>query len=76
MRAERLGSYSIAATLPGTPNLSRLKSIIRYLILPRPPRWRMVTRPLLLRPADCESETTRLRSGFDFVISAKSGVAI
>ena len=29
MRAERFGSYSIAATLAGMPNLSRLKSMIR-----------------------------------------------
>jgi hypothetical protein len=29
MRAERLGSYSIAATLAGTPSLVRLKSTIR-----------------------------------------------
>jgi hypothetical protein len=29
MRAERFGSYSIAATLAGTPSLRRLKSIAR-----------------------------------------------
>ena len=29
MRAERFGSYSIDATLPGTPVLSRLKSMMR-----------------------------------------------
>jgi hypothetical protein len=33
MRAERLGSYSIVATLPGTPYFSRLKSIRRKLLL-------------------------------------------
>ncbi len=32
-RAERLGSYSIAATLAGTPSLLRLKSIRRYMTL-------------------------------------------
>jgi hypothetical protein len=30
MFAERFGSYSISATLPATPCLSRLKSIRRY----------------------------------------------
>ena len=29
MFAERFGSYSIAATLAGTPNFSRRKSILR-----------------------------------------------
>jgi len=29
MRAERLGSYSIAATFAGTPTLSRRKSMMR-----------------------------------------------
>jgi hypothetical protein len=29
MRADRLGSYSIAATFAGTPSLRRLKSMIR-----------------------------------------------
>ena len=29
MRADRFGSYSIAATFAGTPSLVRLKSMIR-----------------------------------------------
>ena len=29
MRAERLGSYSIEATVAGTPSLRRLKSMMR-----------------------------------------------
>ena len=29
MRADRFGSYSIAATFAGTPSLTRLKSIVR-----------------------------------------------
>ena len=29
MRADRLGSYSIAATFAGTPSFVRLKSIVR-----------------------------------------------
>src|ERR1051325_294224 len=50
MRAERFGSYSIVATRPGTPGLSRLKSISRNRRLVPPPRWRAVTLPWLLRP--------------------------
>src|ERR1022692_3157707 len=50
MRAERLGSYSIVATLPGTPYLSRLKSIRRSFCLCPPPWWRMVRSPVLRRP--------------------------
>src|SRR5437660_4310897 len=51
MRAERLGSYSIVATRAGTPSLSRLKSMRRYRRLWPPPRWRVVMRPWLFRPA-------------------------
>ena len=40
MRAERLGSYSIASTFAGTLNLLRLKSIIRYKRLCPPPMIR------------------------------------
>ena len=47
---QRLGSYSIEATLPGTPNLSRLKSIRRSFCLWPPPWWRMVKSPELRRP--------------------------
>src|SRR3989337_968083 len=50
-RAVRFGSYSIAATLPGMPSLSRLKSIIRRFWREPPPRWRVVMTPRLLRPA-------------------------
>src|SRR5579863_1934498 len=50
MRAERLGSYSIVATLPGTPNFSRLKSISRIFCLWPPPWWRIVRSPELRRP--------------------------
>src|SRR3954451_5605293 len=69
----RLGSYSIAATLAGTPSLVRLKSILRYRRLAPPPRWREVLRPCALRPPDFFRPSTRLFSGSDFVISAKSG---
>src|SRR5205823_7131318 len=50
MRAERLGSYSMVATVAGTPALSRLKSIERILRLCPPPRCHMVMSPALRRP--------------------------
>src|SRR5438270_8066659 len=50
MRADRFGSYSIVATLPGTPNLFRLKSMIRYSRRVPPPRCRVVTWPCTFRP--------------------------
>src|SRR5579863_10719726 len=50
MRAERFGSYSIVATLPGTPNLSRLKSMRRIFCLCPPPWCRIVRSPELRRP--------------------------
>src|SRR4051795_9317047 len=52
IRALRLGSYSISATRPGIPNLSRLKSILRYCRLCPPPRCREVRWPWLFRPPD------------------------
>ena len=45
MRQLRFGSYSMAATLAGTPSLVRLKSMMRYCCLWPPPRWRAVLRP-------------------------------
>src|SRR6266568_1133399 len=50
MRADRLGSYSIVATRPGTPYFSRLKSMRRSFCLCPPPWWRMVRSPVLRRP--------------------------
>src|SRR5437764_13295461 len=50
MRAERLGSYSMVATVAGTPALSRLKSMDRILRLCPPPRCHMVMSPALRRP--------------------------
>src|SRR5215469_7481804 len=76
MRAVRLGSYSIVATLPGTPNLSRLKSMRRYVRRPSPPRWRTVILPWLLRPARLGSFSRRLFSGSVAVISSKLAVAM
>src|SRR3954452_13225973 len=50
MRGERLGSYSMVATVAGTPALSRLKSMERILRLCPPPRCHMVMSPALRRP--------------------------
>src|SRR5436309_918199 len=72
MRAERFGSYSIAATLAGTPTLSRLKSMIRYRRLCPPPRWRSVMRPRLFRPPDLRKGAVSDGSGSVLVISLKS----
>src|SRR4028118_1141404 len=72
MYADRLGSYSMAATLAGTPSLSRLKSMMRWARLAPPPRWREVLRPLLLRPPDLVRPTVSDFSGSVLVISAKS----
>src|SRR3954470_20716699 len=73
MCADRLGSYSIAATFAGTPSLRRLKSIVRYRRLAPPPRWRAVLRPRALRPPLFVRPSTSVFSGRSFVISAKSG---
>jgi hypothetical protein len=59
------------ATLPGTPSLSRLKSIMRSSRREPPPRWRTVIRPWLLRPAFRFSETVSDFSGAFFVTSSK-----
>src|SRR4051794_7699409 len=73
MRAVRFGSYSMCATLAGTPSLStRLKSISRYCRLWPPPWCRVVIRPWTLRPPFLGSGTSRDFSGVDRVISAKS----
>src|SRR4051795_6095740 len=73
MYDERFGSYSMAATLAGTPSLERLKSILRYRRLAPPPRWREVLRPRALRPPDLVRPSTSVFSGSVFVISEKSG---
>src|SRR5438874_8103293 len=72
MRAVRFGSYSIAATLAGTPNFSRRKSMRRYCRLWPPPRYRAVIWPLLLRPPVPRRGSTSDFSGVVFVISPKS----
>src|SRR5438552_8808253 len=50
MREDRLGSYSIVATVAGIPVLSRLKSMMRSLRLCPPPRCQIVMSPELRRP--------------------------
>src|SRR6478672_2176807 len=72
MRQLRLGSYSTAATLAGTPSFTRLKSMMRYWRLWPPPRWRDVMRPWALRPAFCGFGATSVRSGVVLVTSEKS----
>src|ERR687886_2900633 len=71
MRALRFGSYSMAITRPGTPILLRFQSITRYSRLWPPPRWRVVMRPLLLRPAVFLSGSVSAFSGLFLVISSK-----
>src|SRR6266496_1815574 len=73
MRAVRFGSYSICATLAGTPSLScRRKSISRYARLWPPPWCRVVMRPALLRPPLlCRGRTSDF-SGSSRVTSTKS----
>src|SRR5919108_518767 len=76
MRALRLGSYSIVATRPGTPNLSRLKSMRRYWRRPLPCRCRTVILPWLLRPARFGRRSVRLFSGRSVVTSSKPDVVM
>src|SRR6476646_10127184 len=73
MYDERLGSYSMWATLAGMPSLRRLKSITRYRRLAPPPRWREVLRPCALRPPDFFRPSVSDFSGSVRVTSAKSG---
>src|ERR671938_1580568 len=73
MREVRFGSYSMCATLAGTPSLSlRRKSISRYCRLWPPPWCRVVMRPWTLRPPFLGSGASSDFSGVDRVISAKS----
>src|SRR6267142_4835223 len=70
MRAERFGSYSIVATVPGTPVLSRLKSMVRSLRLCPPPRCQMVMSPEFRRPPVRLLICVRGLCGFDAVSSS------
>src|ERR1700761_6064159 len=74
MREERLGSYSIVATLPGTPNFSRLKSIRRSFCLCPPPWCRTGMPPELRRPpVRCLDASSGL-CGFSVVMSSFTSV--
>src|SRR4030067_2194861 len=64
MRADRFGSYSIAAILAGMSNLFLRKSITRYFFLCAPPRCQEVILPWLFLPARFAFFSMRLRSGF------------
>src|SRR5205085_6786789 len=68
MLALRLGSYSMASTLAGTPSLSRRKSILRYCFLWPPPRCHIEISPWLLRPPVRFFGSKRLFSGVCLVI--------
>src|SRR3954471_15544801 len=73
MRAGRFGSYSISATLAGTPSLSyRRKWGSRDARLWAPPWCRVVIRPWLLRPPFLGSGRVSDFSGVVRVISTKS----
>ncbi|MBA7661953.1 hypothetical protein ES703_69973 [subsurface metagenome] len=71
IKAERFGSYSIVSTTPGTPILSRLKSIMRYNLLCPPPRRRTDMRPREFLPPDLERDSTRGLCGRRVVNSSK-----
>src|SRR5215218_999058 len=72
MRQVRFGSYSMLATVAGTPSLCRRKSMTRYCCLWPPPRWRAVLRPWLLRPPVRDFLASSDFSGVVRVTSAKS----
>src|SRR5713101_6746726 len=76
MLALRLGSYSIASTLAGTPSLSRRKSILRYCFLCPPPRCQTEISPWLLRPPERFFGSKRLFSGVCLVIWLLSSTVI
>src|SRR6201987_2010201 len=74
MRAERLGSYSMAATFAGIPSFSRRKSIDRYFRACPPPRCHDVTSPCELRPPVRFFDSTSDFSGVCLVMSLLSSI--
>src|ERR1700757_1513213 len=68
MLALRFGSYSIEATLAGTPSLSRRKSTTRYCFLWPPPRCQTTTSPWLLRPPERFFGSSKFFSGVSLVM--------
>jgi hypothetical protein len=76
MRADRFGSYSIAATFAGTPSFVRLKSTVRKRRLCPPPLCRVVMRPRLFRPPFLVNGSSSDFSGSLFVMSSNPDVAM
>src|SRR5271163_535084 len=74
MRAERFGSYSIAATFAGIPVFSRRKSTVRYFCACPPPRCHAVISPCELRPPVRFCTSTSDFSGVCLVISLLSSM--
>src|SRR5580765_5882452 len=76
MLALRLGPYSMASTLAGTPALSRRKSILRNCFLLPPPRCQIEISPWLLRPPERFFGSRRLFSGVSLVMWLLSSTVI
>src|SRR5690348_5887255 len=76
MRAERLGSYWIDATVAGMPALSRLKSMTRILRLCPPPRCQLVKSPELRRPPVRSLISVSALCGRSVVISSLTSVVL
>src|ERR1700691_2317508 len=74
MRAERFGSYSIAATFAGIPVFSRRKSTVRYFCACPPPRCHAVISPCEFRPPVRFCTSTSDFSGVCLVISLLSSM--
>src|SRR5713226_6773786 len=68
MLALRFGSYSMEATLAGTPSLSRRKSTVRYCFLWPPPRCQTTISPRLLRPPERFFGSSKFFSGVSLVM--------
>src|ERR1700735_711667 len=74
MRAERFGSYSMAATFAGIPVFSRRKSTCRYFCACPPPRCQAVISPCEFRPPVRFCDSTSDFSGVCLVISLLSSI--
>src|SRR5271155_3330294 len=74
MRAERFGSYSMAATFAGIPVFSRRKSTCRYFCAWPPPRCQAVISPCEFRPPVRFCDSTSDFSGVCLVISLLSSM--
>src|ERR1700723_3221341 len=74
MRAERLGSYSMAATFAGIPFFPRRKPTCRYFCVCPPPRCQAVISPCEFRPPVRFCDSTSDFSGVCLVISLLSSI--